>query len=163
MKARNLLFLLLAGIILIVGCSSPVESADKKASDFSLENINNKTERLSDHQNKVIILNFFATWCPPCKSEIPDFIELMDEYGDDGFVIIGVSLDRGGVDEVKAFAEKYKINYPLLMDDGQVSNTYGPVQSIPTTFIIDKDGVITEKIIGARKKDYFEDRIKPLL
>ena len=79
MQARNILFLLLAGMILLVGCSN-VESADKKAPDFSLEDINNRTVRLSDYENKVIVLNFFATWCPPCRSEVPDFVELVDEY-----------------------------------------------------------------------------------
>ena len=162
MQTRNIPFLLLAGMILLFGCSN-VESADKKATDFSLENINNRTVRLSDYENKVIILNFFATWCPPCRSEIPDFVELMDEYGDKDFVIIGVSVDKTGMSEVKKFAGEYNINYPVLLDDGLASNAYGPIRSIPTTFIIDKNGNIVDKIIGAREKDYFEDAIKPLL
>lgn len=161
MRARNILFLLLAGMILFVGCSVAVENAGKKAADFSLEDVNNKTVRLSDYENKVIILNFFATWCPPCRSEIPDFVELMNEYGDKDFVIIGISLEND-MKVVKDFADKYKINYPVLIDDGLVSESYGQIGSIPTTFIIDKNGDIVEKIIGARKKDYFEDAIKPL-
>jgi len=153
----------MTGVFLIVGCSGTVESADKKASDFSLQDINNKTVRLSDYNNDVVVLNFFATWCPPCKTEIPDFIELMDEYRDRDFIIIGISLDRAGAQDVKAFAEEQKINYPVLMDDGQMSVAYGPIQSIPTTFIMDREGNIVDKIIGARNKDYFEGRIKPLL
>jgi len=87
----------------------------------------------------------------------------VDEYSDRDFIIIGVALDKSGVRDVKDFAAKYNINYPILMDDGHTSSAYGPVQSIPTTFIIDRDGNIAEKIIGARKKDYFESKIKPLL
>ena len=162
MRTRNIPFLLLAGVILFAGCSGTVESADKKAPDFSLEDINNRTVRLSDYENKVIILDFFATWCPPCRTEIPDFVELMDEYGDKDFVIIGVCLEND-MKVVKDFATKYSINYPLLIDDGLVSESYGPIRSIPTTFIIDKKGDIVEKIIGARKKEFFEDTIKPLL
>lgn len=163
MRFKNLLFLFLAAMVLLVGCSGAVESADKKAADFSLVDINNKVVRLSDYQSKVIILNFFATWCPPCRSEIPDFIELMKDYGDKNFVIIGVSLDKSGVNEIKKFADENNINYPVLIDDGQVSDSYGPIGSIPTTFIIDRNGNITEKIIGARNRDSFEKIIKPLL
>jgi cytochrome c biogenesis protein CcmG/thiol:disulfide interchange protein DsbE len=163
MPMKNILFLLLAGAILLTGCESTVESADEKAPDFSLQDINNKTVRLSDYEDDVIILNFFATWCPPCRSEIPDFIELVDEYGKKDFVIIGVSVDRGDAQTVREFAQGFNINYPVLLDDGQVSKTYGPISSIPTTFIIDKKGNIVEKIIGARSKTQFENMIKPLL
>ena len=163
MPMKNILFLLLAGTILLIGCSGAVESAGEKAPDFSLQDINNRTVRLSDYENSVIILNFFATWCPPCRTEIPDFIELMDEYGDEDFVIIGICLDRGDIETVRNFASQYNIDYPILLDDGLVSEAYGPISSIPSTFIIDKKGNIVEKIIGARNKDYFENIIKPLL
>lgn len=160
---RGILLLFLAGMILFVGCSDVVESAAKKAPDFSLQDINNRTVRLSDYENKIVILNFFGTWCSPCRTEIPDFIELMNEYGNKGFVIIGISLDKSGVDTVKDFANQYNINYPILLDDGFTSGAYGPIHGIPSTFIIDKKGNIVEKIIGARSKEYFEDVIKPLL
>ena len=164
MLGRKSLFLFLAGMLLLAGCGSAgVGTVTDKAHDFTLQNINNRTVRLSDFENKIIILNFFATWCPPCRAEIPDFVELVNEHDSKDLVIIGVSLDRGGVDTVKEFAEKYKINYPLLLDDGLVSKEYGPIRSIPTTFIIDRKKNITEKIIGSRSKNYFEGAIKPLL
>ncbi len=159
---RKILFLLLAGAILFTGCSN-IESANGKAPNFSLQDLNNRTVRLSDYEDKVIILNFFATWCPPCRTEIPDFIELVDEYSDKNLVIIGISLDRSGVGALREFANGLGINYPTLLDDGLVSNAYGPIRSIPTTFIIDKKGNIIQKIVGARSKDYFENIIKPLL
>ncbi|MCK4829964.1 TlpA family protein disulfide reductase, partial [bacterium] len=96
MTAKKILFLFLAGVILSTGCSS-VESADKKAPNFSLQDINNRTVRLSDYEDHVIILDFFGTWCPPCRTEIPDFVELVDEYGDKHLVIIGISVQREDV------------------------------------------------------------------
>jgi len=163
MAGRKMLFLLLAGVILLAGCADVQSAVQGKAQNFSLQNLNDRTIRLSDYENKVILLNFFATWCPPCRAEIPDFIELVNDYGDRGLVIIGVSVDRGGVETVREFAAQYSINYPVLMDDGLTSKAYGPIQSIPTTFIIDKDKNIVQKIIGSRRKEYFEGVIKPLL
>lgn len=154
--------LLLAGAILFTGCSS-VESAGQKAPNFSLPDINNSIVRLSDYERHVIILNFFATWCPPCKTEIPDFVELVNDYRAKDFIVIGISVDREGAGVVSSFAAQYGINYPVLMDDGLVSDAYGGITSIPTTFIIDRDGNIVEKIIGSRRKSYFEGVIKPLL
>jgi len=163
MSAKNIFFLLLAATIILTGCPGTVEAAGEKAQDFSLKDINNRIVRLSDYGNKVIILNFFATWCPPCKSEIPDFVELVKEYGDKGLVIIGVSVDNGDMETIKNFAAQYNINYPILLDDGLVSNAYGPIQGIPATFIIDKKGRIVQKIVGARSKSQFENIVKPLL
>lgn len=163
MSKRNIIFLLLALSILLVGCTKTVESEDKKAPNFSLQDINGKTVRFSDYENKVVILNFFATWCPPCRSEIPDFIELMKEYGDKGFVIIGIAINRGSIDELRDFASEFSINYPVLIDDGLVSEEYGHVSSIPTTFVIDKERNIVQKIIGAGSKAEFEKIIRPLL
>jgi len=148
--------------MLIQGCSDVVESADKKAQDFTLQDINNKTVSLSDYKNKVVILNFFATWCPPCRSEIPDFVELMDKYNEKGLAIIGICLDKD-IDTAREFVHENNINYPVLLDDGGVSEKYGPVGSIPTTFIIGRDGNIAQELVGARKKEYFEEIIKPLL
>lgn len=163
MLKKNIILLFLIGVVLLVGCSATVESADKKASNFSLQDINNRTVRLSDYENKVVVLNFFATWCPPCRDEIPDFVELVNEYGDKNLAIIGISMDKGDARTLVDFAKGFNINYPILIDDGLVSNTYGPIRSIPTTFIIDKKGNIVQKIIGSRSKSDFEKIIKPLM
>jgi len=163
MDKKKIIFVLLAGLVLLAGCSVAQGNASGKAPDFSLQSINGKTIRLSDYNNKVVILNFFATWCPPCREEIPDFIELVNTTDKERFVIIGISIEKGDESAVKKFAADRKINYPILVDDGFVSKTYGPINSIPTTFIIDKKGNITEKIIGSRTKREFEDKIRPLL
>lgn len=163
MAQKNTIYLLLISLLLIAGCSAAQEPASKKAPDFSLQDINGKTVRLSDYSGKVIILNFFATWCPPCREEIPDFMEMVNTTDKERFAIIGISVEKGDEGAVRKFAAVKKINYTVLVDDGFVSKTYGPIGSIPTTFIIDRNGNITEKIIGSRSKAEFEGKIKPLL
>jgi cytochrome c biogenesis protein CcmG/thiol:disulfide interchange protein DsbE len=158
--SRLLVFVLV--LLLLGACSQgrAVEIGDK-APDFSLSDINGETVNLSAFNGKVVILDFFASWCPPCKQEIPDFIELERSYGDKGFAMIGVALVSAG--EAREFAGNMGINYPVLVDDGKVSENYGPIRSIPTTFIIDKGGKIVKIYIGFRPKDVFEADIKELL
>ena len=150
-------------VIFMLGACSQGSAIEigTKAPDFSLADINGKTVSLSAFDGKVVILDFFASWCPPCRQEIPDFIELEKSYGDKGFAMVGVALVNAG--EAKEFAGKMGINYPVLVDDGKVSETYGPIRSIPTTFIIDKNGKIVKMYIGFRPKDVFEADIKELL
>lgn len=129
--------------------------------DFSLADMNGKTTGISEFKGKVIILDFFASWCPPCREEIPDFVELQKAYGAQGFTVVGVSLVTP--EESKEFAKKMGINYPVLVDDGKVSMAYGPIRSIPTTFVIGKDFKVAKKYIGYRSRDIFEADIKDLL
>jgi peroxiredoxin len=141
------------------------EEQKNLAPDFELSNLSGKAIRLSDFSGKVIILDFFATWCPPCKAEIPHFVELKSEYGDSGLEIIGVSLDRGtNWDELlKKFASTYQINYPILKGTDKVVNAYGSIRAIPTTFVIDRNQVVKDKIIGYIDKASWEQKILPLL
>ena len=125
--------------------------------------LNGENVSLSDFKGKIVILDFWATWCPPCVTEIPHFIELYEQYKDQGFAMVGVSLDREGVDVVKSFVQKYGINYPILMSDGQVEKAYGGITSIPTTFVIDSANNIRRKYIGYRDKSVFEADIKTFL
>lgn len=150
------------GMFLLGACSSSgAMEIGKKAVDFTLSDIDGNKVGLSEYSGKVVILDFFADWCPPCRQEIPDFMALEREYGDEGFAMIGVALvDRNAA---KSFSEKMGINYPILIDDGNVSAAYGPIRSIPTTFVIDKEGRIAKVYIGYRPKDVFEKDIKELL
>lgn len=154
---------LLMSVLLTIGACSPGRAveAGEAASDFTLTDIEGKSVNLADFKGKVIILDFFASWCPPCRQEIPDFIELSKAYGASGFAMVGVCLED--VNAAKDFAAKVGINYPVLIDDGKVSMTYGPVRSIPTTFVIDKDFKVAKVYIGFRPKDVFENDIKELL
>ena len=142
----------------------PVERPGGKAApSFTLQDLNGKPVSLSDFKGKVIVLDFWATWCPPCVIEIPHFIELYEQYKDQGFAMVGISLDREGISVVKSFVRKYQINYPILMTDGQVDRVYGGITAIPTTFVIDSAGNIRQKYIGYRDKAVFEADIKALL
>ncbi|MBI4652541.1 redoxin domain-containing protein [Candidatus Desantisbacteria bacterium] len=136
-----------------------VKSANQ-APDFTLKNIYNENVSLSSFDGKVIILNFWATWCPPCQAEIPDFIELYSMYKNSGVVIIGVAMDGDGGDVVKSFAEQKKINYPILLGNDNIGELYGGIRGIPTTFIINKQREIVETFVGLRDMRTFEHAIR---
>lgn len=121
----------------------------KQAPPFSLENTEGKTVKLEDLKGKVIVLNFWATWCPPCRAEIPDFIKVYDKYKSKGVEILGVSLDHKGWEVVRPFVKSNKINYPVLLGDQRIAQAYGNIRSIPTTFIIDRKGKVVDQHVGA--------------
>jgi peroxiredoxin len=135
----------------------------KRAPDFTLADLQGNTVSLSEFKGKVVMLDFWATWCPPCVQEIPHFIELYEEYREQGLAMIGISLDRQGVGVVKAFSQRYGINYPILMADGSISAKYGGIRGIPTTFVIDREGTIKRMYVGYRDKSVFENDIKTFL
>jgi len=107
---------------------------------FTLTNLEGKSISLADFRGKVVVLDFWATWCPPCKREIPDFIDLQKEYGSRGVQIVGIALDEP--EKVRAFAQQNGMNYPVLLGSDEVTMRYGGIEGIPTTFIIDKSGRI---------------------
>lgn len=117
--------------------------------------------RLEAYRGKVVLLNFWATWCPPCQAEIPDLIRLHKEFAD-RLVVIGVSLDRGpnARELVQDFYKKFNMNYPVIMGTDQMVMRYGGVSAIPTSFVINKEGRIVEKIVGLRNYSTFLDAVK---
>ena len=133
------------------------------APDFALKDVSGKVVSISDFKDKVIIIDFWATWCPPCQAEIPHFQSLYEDYSQKGLVIIGVALDKGGIKTVKPFVEGKGVTYPIVIGTEEVVNSYGGVRGIPTTFIVDRNGKIIEKIVGYRDKSFFESAIKKLL
>lgn len=122
------------------------------APDFTLKDLGGSDISLSDYKGKVLILNFWATWCPPCRAEIPDFIEVYSEYKDKGLEILGISVDQVSPDQVRQFVERNEMNYPVAMATNQLFKDYPPPQAIPTTLIIDREGKIQYKKVGMMSK-----------
>ena len=135
----------------------------KPAPEFSLKDSDGRTVKLADFKGKVVLLNFWATWCGPCKIEIPWFAEFEQKYKDRGFAIIGVAMDDEGWEVVKPYVAKSKINYRIVIGNDDVAASYGGVDSLPTTMIIDQDGRITSTHVGLVSKSNYEDEIVKLL
>ncbi len=131
------------------------------APQFTLSDIGGRSISLSRYRGKVVILDFWAPWCPPCRREIPDFVSLQNQYASRGLQIIGIGLDQPN--NVASFVQQYGINYPVAIGDEAISNLYGGVSGIPTTFIIDRKGNIINKFEGFTTRTVFEDEIKKLL
>ncbi len=128
----------------------PVENA--MAPDFKLTTVDNKDIRLSDYRGKVVFLNFWATWCPPCRMELPSMEKLSEKLKGRPFVVLAVNVDESNPDNVKSFVRQMDLTMPVLVDNGSASDKYR-VNAIPTTFIIKKDGVIYSIVNGARSWD----------
>lgn len=124
------------------GPSQSADNARPQSPDFTLKQMNGETFRLSDHRGEIVVLNFWATWCPPCRKEIPGFITLQKEFEERGVTFVGVSLDKDGFTSVRPYAEKMEINYPLVVDDGRVAQKYGGVRVLPATFLIGPEGKV---------------------
>ena len=130
--------------------------------DFVLKNQLNAPVKMADYKGKVVIVNFWATWCGPCKVEIPDFVKLYDQYKDKGLVIVGISVDDSP-DQLQAFMKEFKMNYPVLQMTPDVESAWGPFYGYPTSFIVARDGSICTKHLGPATKEQFEQEIKGLL
>jgi peroxiredoxin len=139
----------------------PPAAASGVAPAFTLTDLNGKNVSLADFKGKVVILDFWATWCPPCRKEIPDFVTMQKEYGARGVQVVGVALDE--LPKVQAFVQENGMNYPVLMGTDAVVARYGGIEGIPTTFIIDRKGKIVERFEGFRPRSVFVDAITPLL
>jgi peroxiredoxin len=133
------------------------------APDFSLESLDGKTLRLSDLRGKAVLLNFWATWCGPCKIEMPWFVDLQNQYASQGLQIVGVAMDDGSKEDIAKFAKDMGVNYPILIGKESVGDQYGGVPALPESFLIARDGKIVDKIVGLRGKSEIEDSIKKAL
>jgi thiol-disulfide isomerase/thioredoxin len=167
---RRISALVMSLLVLVsIGCGgdskskTPAAPADAKMLNFSIQDVNGATHDMRQHFGKVVIVDFWDTWCGPCKREIPHFVELYSQYKEQGLEIVGVAFARQGAPAVKQFGEQYKINYTSAIFNQEAQKLFGSPPSIPTTYIIDKTGNVHEKIVGYRDKAYFEQKIKTLL
>lgn len=135
----------------------------QKAPNFSLLTAAGDTVELARLKGKVVLVNFWATWCAPCRAEIPGFLEVYKKHKAKGFEIVGISLDRKGFEVVTPFVKKLDITYLNVVDNGKLAEAYGGVAAIPTSFIVDKKGFIVDKHVGVLKKDDLEKKILGLL
>jgi cytochrome c biogenesis protein CcmG/thiol:disulfide interchange protein DsbE len=134
-----------------------------QAPDFALKDVNGQTVRLSDYRGKVVLLDFWATWCDPCRIEIPWFMDLERRNRDKGFAVLGVSMDDDGWEAVKPFLSQLGVNYRVVIGDGVTAQLYGGVDALPTTFLIDRGGKIAAVHVGLADRRDFEDGVEQLL
>ena len=147
-----------------VKAASVKDGKDRHAApDFALKDADGKTVHLSDYKGKVVLLDFWATWCGPCRIEIPWFTDMERKKKDHGFAVLGVSMDDNGWEDVKPFLAEMKVNYRVVIGDDPTTQAYGGVDSLPTTFLIDKQGKIAAIHVGLAGRKEFEDGVDELL
>jgi peroxiredoxin len=130
--------------------------------DFTLKDMNGADYSVASLKGKVVLMNFWATWCAPCLAEIPEFVRAYAEHKDKGFEIVGVLTEDSG-DQLKAFASEHRMNYPLVMISPQFEDAYGPIFGLPTSVLIARDGSVCKRHFGPMSKEQLEKELKPLL
>ena len=162
--ARILLLVLVAILLLLVTRVTVRHPTHPyPAPDFTLLDLKGNGVRLSAFRGKGVVLNFWATWCAPCRREIPWFIELEKEYGPQGLQVIGVSMDQVEGQGIEPFVKRTGIDYPVLLDDGRVGSEYGAMEILPTTYYISRDGRVLGFVKGVVSKREVEENIKKTL
>jgi len=158
--------------LLLASCSRPSslptgelrsEGQRKQAPNFSLKDADGNAVNLSDYRGKVVLVNFWATWCGPCEAEIPWFIEFEKKYKDQGFAVLGVSMDDDGWKSVRPYVASHKINYRVMIGSEVVSQQFGEIESLPTSFVLDREGRIASNHIGLVDKVDYQNEIVKLL
>lgn len=134
-----------------------------QAPDFELTSLDGKRVKLSDYRGKAVLLNFWATWCSPCKVEMPWFVDLQKKYGNDGLVVVGIAMDDTETDKIAQFASEMGVNYPVLLGTDKVSEQYGNVEYLPTSFYIDRQGRIVGKGTGLLGRGEVEENVQKAL
>ena len=142
---------------------SSLSSNGQMAPDFALESLDGKTVRLSDFHGKAVLLNFWATWCQPCKIEMRWFEQLQKQYGSQGLRVIGIAMDGAGKDEIAEFANNLGVDYLIVLGKEDIGDAYGGVQFLPATFYVGRDGKVVDKVFGLKGRTEIEDNVKKAL
>ncbi len=145
------------------GSNPAVSWSLETAPDFQLQTTDGRTFKLSDFRGKALVLNFWATWCTPCRVEMPWLIDFSERYKDKGVEVLGISMDDGNPQVVADFVKQMKVTYPVLIGNHQVGDAYGGVRFLPQTFFITPEGKINASGLGIKTKDDFEKSIRYLL
>jgi len=156
--------LLRSSILLIIALvPASVLGQTVKAPQFKLRDINGRTVRLSDYRGKVVLINFWATWCPPCRAEMPDLVQLERDYAKQGLQIIGITYPPETKTRVRRFARSLKVNYPIILGTSEIKARYSSEETLPLTVVINRNGAISDIISGILLPEEFDEKIKPLL
>jgi peroxiredoxin len=166
-KVLKVVIPIILAISLLTGCSTDSLQSEpnvgQKAPDFELQNLNGQAVSLKDLQGKAVLLNFWATWCGPCRGEMPFLEEIYQEWSDEKFVLLSVNIGEGS-SQVKDFLQSNGLTLPVLLDTRQVVAEQYYITAIPTTFFIDKDGIIQYKVVGSfRDKESIESYINKII
>jgi peroxiredoxin len=168
---KAVLFLVAIAIVLCLyeyarhkstGPGGPPGAVGSTAPAFALKDVDGKSLNLADYRGKVVLLDYWATWCVPCRSEIPHFVEFQDKYAAQGFQVMGISMDDGP-QPVQDFYKQFKMNYPVAMGTTQLAESYGGILGLPVTFLIGRDGKIAAKYVGLTETPVIQQKLESLL
>jgi thiol-disulfide isomerase/thioredoxin len=149
--------------LMIALSPASVLGQEAMAPQFALKDINGRTVRLSHYKGKVVLINFWATWCPPCRAEMPDLVRLQREHAKQGLQIIGITYPPERKTRVRKFARSLKVNYPIILGTRKLKARFSSEETLPLTVVINRDGKVSEIISGILLREEFDEKIKPLL
>jgi len=150
-------------VLMILSAGTSVVGQQTVAPQFALKDLNGRTVRLRAYRGKVVLINFWATWCPPCRAEMPDLVRLQREHARDGLQIIGITYPPETKTQVRRFARSLKVNYPIILGTRQIKARFSSEETLPLTVVIDRDGKVNDIISGILLRQEFDEKIKPLL
>src|SRR5689334_24859607 len=148
---------------IIIFAPAIVLAQEAKAPRLDLKDLNGHVVRLSDYRGKVVLINFWATWCPPCRAEMPELVKLQREHGKEGLQIIGITYPPEKKSRVLRFAKSLKVNYPIALGTTELKSRYSSEDTLPLTVVIDRNGKVKDIISGILLREEFDEKIKPLL
>ena len=161
-QIRYLVTIVFAAATIVLSCPNAA-GQEARAPQIVLKDVNGRTVRLSAYRGKVVLINFWATWCPPCRAEMPELVRLQREHAAQGLRIIGITYPPERKARVQRFARSLKVNYPIVLGTRQIKARFSSEETLPLTVVIDRDGKVKEIISGILLREEFDEKIKPLL